>query len=164
MADLEARLRHLEDLQAIQQLFVDYGHCLDAGDLDGYAALFAQDGEVLLGPLGRARGRDAIRALMGRVLEGSVGDTYHVISSPRVQLDGDTATSEVMWTVVRRGRDGQPRVSGLGRHRDELVREAGEWRFRSRRGLIDIPSQAGTGVGVAEPDRVSATSNAPDTR
>jgi ketosteroid isomerase-like protein len=56
----------MEDLLAIQQLFVDYGAFLDAGDLDGYASLFADDGEVLLGPLGRATGPDAIKELMGR--------------------------------------------------------------------------------------------------
>ena len=58
--DIETRLRRLEDLQAIGQLFIDYGQYLDAGDLDAYVSLFAEDGEVRLGPLGKARGRDAI--------------------------------------------------------------------------------------------------------
>ena len=150
MSELEVRLRRLEDLEEIRQLFIDYGHHLDAGDTAAYASLFASDGEILLGPLGRAKGPDAIRKLMDRVLEGTVGDAYHVISSPRIDLAGDEATSEVMWTVVRRGRDGEPQVTGLGRHQDELVREDGRWRFRSRRGLIDIPRQAGAGVGVAD--------------
>ena len=38
---LEERLRRLEDILAIQQLFIDYGLALDAGDLDRYAQLFA---------------------------------------------------------------------------------------------------------------------------
>ena len=152
MADMEARLRRLEDLQEIHQLFVDYGQYLDAGDVDAYASLFAREGEILLGPVGRAKGPEAIRALMARVLEGTIGETYHVISSPQVELDGDSARSEVMWTVVRRGRDGEPEVTGIGRHRDELVREDGRWRFRSRRGFIDIPKTAGAGVGVKPAD------------
>lgn len=156
MSDLESRLQRLEDLQEIQQLFVDYGHHLDAGDVAAYASLFAREGEILLGPLGRAKGPEAIRDLMARVLEGTVGDAYHVISSPRIELEGDEASSEVMWTVVRRGRDGQPQVTGLGRHRDRLVREDGRWRFLSRRGFIDVPSQAGAGVGVKDPDRGAA--------
>jgi hypothetical protein len=53
---LEARLARLEDLMEIHQLFVDYGRYLDAGDFDAYAELFADDGEVLLGPMGRAKG------------------------------------------------------------------------------------------------------------
>jgi uncharacterized protein (TIGR02246 family) len=138
--ELEQRLRRVEDLQEIHQLFVDYGSYLDRGDVDAYAALFADDGELLLGPVARARGRDEIKATMAKVLAGSKGNSFHVISSPQVVLDGDRATSEVMWTVVSRGEDGQPYVSAIGRHVDELVRERGRWRFAKRRGLVDVPS------------------------
>lgn len=144
---IEQRLRHLEDLAEIHQLFVDYGHHLDAGDFAAYADLFAADGEVRLGPMGSAKGRDAIRSLMERALAGVVGTSYHVITSPRVQIDGDTATSEVMWTVVQHGPDGAPVVPMIGRHRDELVREDGRWRFRLRRGFVDIPSAMPTQAG-----------------
>lgn len=137
----ESRLRRLEDRDAIHQLFVDYGRHLDAGDLDAYAALFADDGEVHLGPLGVARGRDEIRALMAKALDGLVGSSYHIISSPRVEIDGDTATSEVMWTVVQRGRDGRAELRMIGRHRDTIVRERGHWRYKTRRGYVDIPSE-----------------------
>jgi ketosteroid isomerase-like protein len=137
---LEARLQRLEDLAEIHQLFVDYGAHLDAGEFDAYASLFATDGEVKLGPMGRAKGPAEIKALMERVLTSLVGSTYHVISSPVVQLAGDTATAQVMWTVIERGPDGQPRLTMTGKHHDELVREAGRWRFKSRRGTIDIPS------------------------
>jgi ketosteroid isomerase-like protein len=61
---IEARLQRLEDLQEITQLFIDYGEHLDAGDFAAYARLFAEDGEVLLGPMGRATGRSEIEALM----------------------------------------------------------------------------------------------------
>ena len=57
-----------------------------------------------------------------------------------IALSGDTATSEVMWTVVQRAEDGRPSLSMMGRHRDELVREDGRWRFSKRRGFVDIPS------------------------
>lgn len=136
---LEARLQRLEDLMEIHQLFTDYGMHLDAGRFDDYAALFARDGEVRLGPLGKAKGREEIRATMAKVLDGLVGVTYHVISSPMVELRGDEATSEVMWTMIRRGDDGNPELAMLGRHRDELIREDGRWRIKVRQGLIDVP-------------------------
>jgi uncharacterized protein (TIGR02246 family) len=137
---VDARLRRLEDLLEINQLFIDYGAYLDAGDFEAYSSLFAEDGEVKLGPVGRAKGRDEIRKLMEGTLGGSAGSSYHVISSPRVELDGDTATSEVMWTVVNRAADGSAVLSMIGRHRDRLVREDGRWRFRERKGYVDIPS------------------------
>ena len=141
MATLEERLQRLEDRDAIHQLFVDYGRFLDAGDLDGYASLFAADGKVMLGPMGCATGRDNIRALMARILEGRVGNAYHIISSPTVTLDGDSATSEVMWTVIQRDAEGKPRLTSMGRHVDRLVRVDGGWKIAQRRGLIDLPQR-----------------------
>ncbi|HEY4333332.1 MAG TPA: nuclear transport factor 2 family protein [Ilumatobacteraceae bacterium] len=139
-AALTARLQRLEDLDAIRQLFIDYGRHLDRCDFAAYAALFADDGEVLLGPLGRAQGPDAIRALMERTLAGREGETYHVISSPVIELSGDTATSSVMWTVVARNSEGGTAVTMIGHHDDQLVRQRGQWRFARRRGFVDIPS------------------------
>jgi ketosteroid isomerase-like protein len=133
----EARLRRLEDLEEIRQLFVDYGHLLDLGDYAAYAQLFAEDGELLLGPLGRAKGRREIETMMARV---GGGGSFHLITSPIVTLDGDQALARVMWTVMNRAEDGTPFVGMVGHHEDELVREAGRWRFRRRRGFVEIPS------------------------
>ena len=138
--ELEARLRRLEDLAEIQQLFIDYGRHLDRGDFAAYAALFAEDAELLLGPVARAKGRAEIEAVMTKALAGQVGSSLHIISSPIIQLDGDRATAEVMWTALQREGEGRPVVSMVGRHLDDLVREDGRWRFRRRRGVIDIPS------------------------
>ena len=101
-ADLEGRLRRLEDLAAINQLFIDYGAHLDAHDFDAYAELFDEDGEVLLGPLGRAKGPADIKALMERAMGATGGQSFHVVSSPVVTLQGDRAEARVMWTVISR--------------------------------------------------------------
>src|SRR6195952_4341903 len=110
MSSLEERLQRLEDRDAIHQIFVDYGRHLDQGNWDAYAQLFAEDGEVLLGPMGRASGRADIQALMTKTLTPGLGTSFHLITSPDVKIDGDTATSEVMWTVMTRGEDGKPFV------------------------------------------------------
>ncbi|HEX4245111.1 MAG TPA: nuclear transport factor 2 family protein [Acidimicrobiales bacterium] len=138
MAD---RLQRLEDLEEIRQLFVDYGHHLDSGDFAAYGALFADEGEVLLGPVGRAKGPAAIEALMRRTLEGAQGSSFHIVSNPIIDLHGDRATSEVMWTVVARDKQDSAAVTMLGRHRDTLTREGGRWRFLRREGFIDVPSR-----------------------
>ena len=125
--DIEKRLRRLEDIQAIGQLFIDYGQFLDAGDLDAYTSLFTEDGELKLGPMGQAQGRDAIKEVMAKALDGLVGTSFHIISSPIIKLDGDRATSEVMWTVIQRGADGRPMVPMIGRHKDQLVGHLDLW-------------------------------------
>jgi uncharacterized protein (TIGR02246 family) len=136
---VEQRLQRLEDRDAIHQLFSDYGHYLDRGDVDSYAQLFAEDGEVLIGPMGRAKGRDNIREMMSRILEHSVGNSVHIISSPKVQLHGDTATSEAMWTVIGLDANGATHVTMVGRHLDDLVRIDGRWFIAKRRGVMDLP-------------------------
>jgi uncharacterized protein (TIGR02246 family) len=134
------RLQRLEDLDEIRQLFIAYGHHLDAGDVQAYSELFATDGELLLGPMGHATGPEAIRELMAKVLGRVTGRSYHLVTNPVIHLDGDRATSEVLWTVIRPDAGGRLEVAMFGRHRDELVREAGRWRFRRRRGVVDVPA------------------------
>ncbi|MGA0877620.1 MAG: nuclear transport factor 2 family protein [Ilumatobacteraceae bacterium] len=140
-SDFERRLGRLEDLTEIQQLFIDYGRSLDDGDIDRYASLFTDDGRVDLGPIGCAQGPADIRLLMQAVLAGLVGRSFHLVTSPQVQLDGDEARATVMWTVIHRDRNGTPQVTMIGKHHDRLRRENGRWRFAERRGTIDIPNR-----------------------
>ena len=70
---LAERLQRLEDLEEIRQLFIDYGHYLDSGNFAAYGELFADEGEVLLGAIGRAKGPTAIEALMRQTMEGAGG-------------------------------------------------------------------------------------------
>jgi uncharacterized protein (TIGR02246 family) len=138
---LESRLRRLEDLEAIRQLFVDYGFTLDHGDFEAYGQLFADDGEVLLGSIGRATGPEAITDLMTKTLAGRQGGSFHIICNPVIHLDGDRATTDVTWAVVTRTDSGDASLSMLGRHRDVVVRQRGEWKFQRREGHVDIPSR-----------------------
>src|SRR6516225_10308801 len=109
--DLDARVRRLEDILEIQQLFIDYGRHLDAHDFDAYSSLYAEDGEVLLGPVGRATGREEIKALMQRTMQGMEDSGFHLVTNPSITLDGDRASSTVMWTVINTGADGAPLVT-----------------------------------------------------
>lgn len=138
--NVETRLRRVEDLLEIQRLANDYGRLLDGCDFAAYAELFAEQGELLLGPMARATGRSAIRAAMEKALPGPPGRSLHIIGTPMVELSGDTATSEVMWTAISQSDDGHPVVSMVGRHRDDLVREGGRWVIQRRRGYVDIPA------------------------
>jgi SnoaL-like domain len=77
---------------------------------------------------------------MTKTLSGGIGSSFHIISSPQVQLDGDAATSQVMWSVVTRDDSGHAALTMIGRHRDDLVREDGRWKFARRRGYVDLPT------------------------
>jgi uncharacterized protein (TIGR02246 family) len=137
---VEQRLRRLEDLEEIRTLYIDYGRHLDSGDPDGYASLFARSAKLRLGAAIRGDGPDEIRqAAAALVAQRPEGGRFsaHVLGSPRIELDGDTASGECVWAAVSKGDDGQTRVL-VGRHLDQLVREDGHWRFSLRRGVFDV--------------------------
>lgn len=135
-------LRRLQDLEEIRALQIAYGYHLDRGQWAEYAALFAKGGKLRLGPV-RADGREAIeraaRDELGFHPTGDSFDIVHLVSNPRIELRGDSATAEVTWTVVSRTEGGGTAVTSLGRHLDDYIREDGRWRIQRRRGFRDIP-------------------------
>jgi uncharacterized protein (TIGR02246 family) len=137
--EILARLQRLEDKDEIRRLYVDYGRHLDAGDFEAYAGLFARDAKLRLGPVLRADGREEIFRVAEANLRPAHGGqgSVHVLGSPRIDLDGDRASGECVWSAVSMTDDGSSRVL-VGRHVDELVREDGRWRLASRKGLIDV--------------------------
>ena len=143
---LEARLRRLEDVEAIRRLFQDYRRSLDGKDFRAYADLFAVDGEFIAGPEGsiRAKGREDIFALVdgmrGSLLTNETGDDVHVAVNDRIDLDGDRATATSTWVYVLRGDGDVPDVAKVGHYSDVLTREDGHWKFLRREAPTDIPA------------------------
>ena len=129
-ADIEtlaARLQRLEDSEEIRALFLRYADCLDANDFAGYANLFASDGE-LLAQLGTAKGPAAIQALLEERLGTDIAKaravSFHVISNPVIEVDGDRATARVLWSYLTAAGRGCPSDSHPGRalHRRPAAR------------------------------------------
>jgi len=139
---LEARVRRLEDAERIRTLLVEYARRLDDADYAGYAELFAEDG-ILEAQLGQAQGREAIRSLLEMRLQPRQGaparpKAFHLVGSPTIEIDGDSATSAVLWAYVTHDEAGFPLLLQLGHYRDELRREGERWRFRRRRISRDL--------------------------
>ena len=147
-SDAEARLRRLEDLEQIRQLFVEYKMVLDQQDFAAYGALFAAEGEFIATPeqgLQQAKGPTAIQALVeampGSLLGSEPGADFHVVVNPLIELDAadpDRAQAQVTWLYVVKGEDGAPALCKLGHYDDQLIREAGRWRFLRREAPTDI--------------------------
>lgn len=135
-----------EDRAAIQALLVDYGRTLDARDFDGFAALFARDGVYLAGgggaPLSAAEAGAAMRRTFAENALGFAEPNYHLFFNQTVEFTGPdraTASSQSLYMVP--GEDGAPRAAMMAQYDDQLVREAGRWKFARRavRGLIPAP-------------------------
>ena len=141
-ASVLTRLQRLEDLVEIERLFYDYRRHLDARDLHAYSRLFCEDGEWT-GRTGSAVGPDAIQAMLEANLSPNPpapgASSWHIVSNPVIDLDGDRATASTTWALIRRDAGDAPAVVLLGHYDDVLEREDGRWRFKRRRASIDIP-------------------------
>ena len=137
----EVRLQKLEDVEAIRTLLVRYGRELDKRDFAAYGALFAQDGSWK-GGMGTATGPEAIAKMVaagfGRMEPSLYLNSNHMMSSFDIEVRGDTATAWSRWTWVVVGADGKPRPERAGHYEDTLIRERGEWKFKSRQAFTEI--------------------------
>jgi len=123
------------DEEAVRALVCAYAELLDAGDLDGVAALFdhgsfrsARDGSL-------RSGRAEVRAMYDSVIiyEDGTPHTRHVLGNIEVRVDGASAASSCTFTVLQAGADGRSVAPVLaGRYVDRLERVAGAWRFAER--------------------------------
>ena len=127
------RVQQLEDREQIRQIFVDYAKYLDSGDHAGYASLFADDG-MMVAQLGEAVGPAAIQEVLDKNLgphvRSHLPEAIHVMNNQRIDIDGDTATTVVVWFYLTSDPDGVPTVLQSGRYRDDLVRDNGAWKIK----------------------------------
>lgn len=120
--------------EAIRALVHRYAELIDAGDLDGVAALFAHATwrstgrrEVLRGPA------EARRAYDGVILyEDGTPSTKHVVTNVVVEIDGDVARARSSFTVFQARPDFPLQPIVCGRYEDRFERVDGAWRFADR--------------------------------
>jgi ketosteroid isomerase-like protein len=127
--DLEARLRRLEDAEAIRTLDAVYCRQLDDGNWPALVELFTPDG--VFDGLRRVAGHADLLAFFDGLADGGLTAFWHHVSNQEVEVDGDTATvRSLLWQpcVV----DGTPHVAA-GRYRDRLVRTCAGWRYAEKR-------------------------------
>jgi hypothetical protein len=133
LAQLENRLRRLEDELSIQRLIGSYGPSVDSGRSQSAAALWTEDGVYDVGGLGITVGATAVAALLdGSVHKELIGaGAGHVLSLPQVQIDSDSAVA-IGYSVVYRWDGSAFIVHRVAANRWELERVSSVWRVRRR--------------------------------
>ncbi len=130
---IEARLRALEDREAIRELIASYGPLADSGDAQTIAGLFAEDGAYGVGGMGEAKGRSAISGLIdGSTHQSLMADgCAHLLGPVAIELDGDRAIARGH-SVVFRHADDRFEAYRVSANRWQLERIGGAWQVTRR--------------------------------
>ena len=145
--NVTARLEALEAREAIRQLWADYGRTLDNRDFKAFAQLFARDGEFVGGPGATVKGRDAVGALLEKLLTtnfpNSRGRNMHFYMNESIDVRGGEASAVTRGGFLVANASNRPEISIMATYKDDFVREDGQWKFRRREEIGDIPVPRG---------------------
>jgi hypothetical protein len=112
-----------QDYIDIQQLYARYNWAIDAGDVEGYVALYTPDGSF-----NTFTGADGLRTFMkGR----QPGTRRHWNSNLVITPSPEGASGKVYLLLVDVGAK-PPTNSSAARYEDRLVKTTGGWRFKKR--------------------------------
>jgi hypothetical protein len=117
LAELEHRLRRLEDQHAITRMIAGYGPLVDAGESDAAAQLWALDGSYDVEDR-HMRGRDAVRDMVcSEAHQGLIGrGSAHFLGPAVVTVDGDDAVAVCESVLFVRRDHGYAAVRAAANH------------------------------------------------
>ena len=143
VSELQTRVATLEARDQIRELFANYGRTLDSRDFKAFAALYAKDSEYVGGGGAAAHGPAEIANQLESVLKANAsGANLHVFSNEKIEVHGDNATSLSRGAFYVQDAAGQPVALIYATYKDELVREDGQWKFKRREVIGDIPGSS----------------------
>lgn len=133
-ADTLARLETLLDRQDILDALTRFSRGMDRFDRELFLSAFHPDatiaaGDFVGGPIELYEWATAMHAA------GQYA-TQHNLLNLTVEIDGDTAHSELYYLFVGRNRDDTNWIAG-GRYIDRLTRSDGQWRIALRTTVIE---------------------------
>ncbi len=150
MTDLEARIRRLEDLEAIRRLkHYYYCLCVDravAGDEQAATetvSRFADDIAADFTGLPLLEGKDAVSDFYAKGVPAFLSWCQHRVMNEVINIEGDTATAHWYIDCPAVFREGNPTgiVGGgfiAGRYEEEYRRIDGLWMWKRITAFLDV--------------------------
>jgi len=124
------RLSVLTDRAQIEDLLVDYYEALSAGSTH-FDSYYTDDAVVDVNGIVK-QGKKAIDDLY-QTIPKSKGTVHVLLTNPKIVVDGDSATADVIWTeVYSETHTAVPQILEQGREHDELVKRGGRWYLKKR--------------------------------
>jgi hypothetical protein len=140
VSELQTQVATLEARDQIRDLFANYGRTLDSRDFKAFGALYARESEYAGGGGAAAHGPAEIADQLEKALKANAfGANLHVFSNEKIDVHGDSATALSRGAFYVQDAAGQPTALIYATYKDELVREEGQWKFKRREVIGDIP-------------------------
>lgn len=136
MTTLEQRIQVLEDIEAIRKLKALYCvACDDNHNPEKLGPLFAEDATWEATVMGKAEGREAIKAYLAAVgTSGRIRNSAHHAINPVIDVQGDMATGHwrlIMLYTENLGTEQVRYQRIIGWYRESYVRTIEGWKFQT---------------------------------
>lgn len=127
----------LDRIQIEDMLVEYYGHLGGGHD---FGSFYAPDGILDVNGI-IAQGQKPIEELYAKIRQQSTmprGTFHMLITNPRIVVNGNSATADVIWTgIVSDVVTAPPRFVEQGREHDDLVKSNGQWLIKHRTIISD---------------------------
>lgn len=130
LEELEARVRALEDIEAIKKITAAFAYNIDSGDWQGVVDLFTEDGVCVSGN-DRYKARAGLTRFFKEDLPAAFGFTVHMLHNPIIELKGEEA-SGVWYSEVPVTHNETNRAWWIAsKYKATYQKVAGEWKFKT---------------------------------
>ena len=126
-----------EDVTALNQLAYRYAAAVDACDTSAFLSVFLPDARLRSyhpdaeAPFADLQGHDQLAAIPN-AMRGMYRATTHMMTNHLVDIDGDSATGEVLCTARHLTPDRAASLNVIIRYRDRYARRDNAWLIADR--------------------------------
>lgn len=138
----------VRDRLEITDLIHRYAHHADAGELDAFVALFADDAVLGIGLPGVRDKASLARAMQQRPAPAADTQTRHVMTNLVFHEQSTEAASGALYFTFISTTAGKPTPLMTGQYTFTVGREGGRWRIRRWLAIMDgvVPNTAAKGA------------------
>ena len=129
LKELRARIRVLEDIEAVRKVKAKYWLCVDRKLWDEFGDCFTEDAIIDVPPVTHWQGRKEIVQSLSKVLESLI--TVHQGHHADIEITSET-TAKATWAMYDNLQNmrSNTKMEGYGFYEDEYVKENGKWKIK----------------------------------
>lgn len=131
LEELEAKVRVLEDIEAIKKLQVAFCYANDSFNWQGVVELFTDEAVAEFGPFGHYEGKAEITKFYRDMLPPSMSFMQHMCHNPIIEVKGEKATGEWYFEASVTQAPTPKAMWIAGKYEGEYVKVGGEWKFKT---------------------------------